>query len=234
MWPTANVRRVGNGVSRMTATRTPFSAVDEALDLADSAHYPVNVHIEVKASGQLDADKLRAAVQIAMQNHPLARACKLPPKPKDKLVYWEVSESAGTDPFLVVEGGDQAGVERARNQLLSIQVPLHEAPPLRVWLVRCDTGDHVILNVHHAAADGIGTLRFLRSMLHAYNNEDEQTGGVDGLEARDLDQFYGASNRAEKTKRLMSFLSAMRRQMAEHTRVSECGAVQRKVSRTRI
>jgi NRPS condensation-like uncharacterized protein len=211
----------------MTAIQTPFSAVDEALDLADSAHYPVNVHIEAKAGGHLDAEKLRAAVQSAMQTHPLARAFKVPPEPKDKVVYWEVSETTGVDPFLVVEGGDGAGVDRARSQLLSIQVPLHEAPPLRVWLVRCDSGDHVILNVHHAAADGIGTLRFLRSILRAYNNEEDQTGDVDALDARDLDQYYGASSRTEKSKRLMSFLSAMRRQMAEHTGVSKCGAIQR-------
>jgi NRPS condensation-like uncharacterized protein len=214
-------------VPTVHASQTPFSAVDEALDLADSAYYPVNVHIEAKASRHLDAEKLRAAVQTALQIHPLARAFKLPPKPKDKIVYWEVSESAGIDPFLIVEGGDEAGVNRARNQLLSIQVPLHEAPPLRVWLVRCDSGDHVILNVHHAAADGIGTLRFLRSILRAYNNEADQTGDVDALEARDLDQFYGASNHTEKSKRLMSFLSAMHRQLAERTPVSARGAIRR-------
>ena len=63
----------------MTEIQTPFSAVDEALDLADTPHYPVNVHIEVKAAGRLDAEKMRAALQAALLKHPLARARKLPP-----------------------------------------------------------------------------------------------------------------------------------------------------------
>ena len=211
----------------MTEIQTPFSAIDETLDLSDSAHYPVNVHIEAKAPGRLDGEKMRAAVQVALGKHPMARARKLPPKPKDKHVYWQVSETAGADPFLVVEGGDQLGVSRARNQLLSIQVPLHEPPPLRIWLVRCDSGDHLILNVHHAAADGIGTLRFLRSILRAYSNEEDQTADVDALEARDLDQLYSPSGDREKSKRMKSFVSSLSKQLAERTPVSSRDGIQR-------
>ncbi len=137
----------------MSATQTPFSPIDELLDLTDSARYPVNVHIEAKAPGTLDADKMRAAVRAAVDAHPLARARKVAPQQRDKQLYWEITEAPGIDPFMVAEGGDEAGVSLARNQFLSTQVPLHESPPLRVLLVRGDSADHLILNVSHAAGE---------------------------------------------------------------------------------
>jgi len=200
--------------------KTPFSVVDEIMAFADSPQYPTNVHIEAKAPGRLDAEKMWAAVHAALDVHPLARARKLPPEPRDKQLFWEITPTPGHDPFLVVEAGDEAGVSRARNQLLSLQVPLHESPPLRVWLVRCDSGDHLILNVHHAVADGIGTLRFLRSILRAYNDQPDETADVDPLEARDLEQLYSASNLEAQARRLTSFVSSMRAQMIEHTPIS--------------
>jgi NRPS condensation-like uncharacterized protein len=204
----------------MNTTTTPFSVVDEIMGFADSPQYPVSVHIEVKAPGQLNAEKMQAAVHAALDMHPLARARKLPPKPRDKQLFWEITPTPGSDPFLVIEGGSEAGVSRARNQLLSLQVPLHDSPPLRVWLVRCDSGDHLILNVHHAAADGIGTLRFLRSILHAYNDQPDETADVDALEVRDLHQLYSASNLVAQTRRLKSFASSMQAQMKENTPIS--------------
>ena len=135
----------------MTAIQTPFSPIDEILELTDTAQYPVNVHIEAKAAGTLDATRMRAAVHSALDKHPLARARKIRAKQSDKQSHWEITDAPGIDPFLVVEAGTEAGVSRARNQLLSTQVTLHESPPLRVWLVRCESGDHLILNVSHAA-----------------------------------------------------------------------------------
>jgi len=76
------------------------------------------------------------------------------------------------------------------------------------------------LNVHHAAADGIGTLRFLRSILRAYNDQPDKTADIDALEARDLDQLYSASNLEEQTRRLTSFVSSMRAQMIEHSPIA--------------
>ncbi len=207
----------------MTTSQTPFSPIDELLDLTDSARYPVNVHIEAKAPGTLDADKMRAAVRAAVDAHPLARARKVVPQQRDKQLYWEITEAPGIDPFMVAEGGDKAGVSLARNQFLSTQVPLHESPPLRVLLVRGDSGDHLILNVSHAAADGIGTLRFLRSILRAYNGEADDTGTMDPLLARDLDALYSPDNRAEKIKRFKSFAAALKTQMTEPTGVTAAG-----------
>ena len=204
----------------MNATTTPFSVVDEIMGFADSPQYPASVHIEIKAPGQLNAEKMQAAVYAALDMHPLALARKLPSKPRDKQLFWQITTTPGSSPFLVVEGGSDAGVSRVRNQLLSFQVPLHESPPLRVWLVRCDSGDHLILNVHHAAADGIGTLRFLRSILHAYNDQPDETADVDALKVRDLNQLYSASNLVEQTRRLTSFASSMQSQMKENTPIS--------------
>ena len=207
----------------MNTVKTPFSPIDELLDLTDSSRYPVNVHIEAKAPGTLDAAMMRAAVQAAVNTHPLARARKVVPEQRDKQLYWEITQVCSIDPFTVVEGGDEAGISLARNQFLSTQVPLHESPPLRVLLVRGDAGDHLILNVSHAAADGIGTLRFLRSILRAYSGEVDDAGNMDPLAARDLDALYSPANRAEKTKRFKSFAAALKTQMTEPTGVTAAG-----------
>ncbi|MBT4518636.1 MAG: hypothetical protein HOC23_01415 [Halieaceae bacterium] len=205
----------------MTTVHSPFSPIDEVLHLTDSDQYPVNVHIEVKAPGELDAEAMRDAVHKALAVHPLARARLVRPSQRDKQLQWEIMEAPRVDPFLVVEAGDDASVNRARNQLLSTRVPLHEAPPLRVWLVRCNKGDHLILNVSHAAADGIGTLRFLRSILRAYCGEEDDTGSVDPLQSRDLEALYGPKSRTEKTRRFKSYAASMKTQMPEATSISE-------------
>ncbi len=204
----------------MSAQQTPFSPIDEILELTDSARYPVNVHIEAKAAGALDAEKMHEAVHAALDLHPLARARKMAPRPSDKQLIWEITDTVGVDPFLVVEAGDEAAVNVARNQLLSSQVPLHESPPLRVWLVRCSSGDHLILNVSHAAADGIGTLRFMRSILRAYNGEEDDTGSIEPLDARDVKALYSPTSRAEKNQQFKSFASSLKTQMSEPTNVS--------------
>ena len=207
----------------MPVTQTPFSPIDELFELTDSARYPVNVHIEAKAPGTIDADRMRHAVQAAVQAHPLARARKVSPEQRDKQFYWEINEIPGVDPFTVVEGGDETGVNRVRNQFLSTQVPLHESPPLRALLVRGNTGDHLILNVHHAAADGIGTLRFMRSILRSYSGEADDTGSIDPIEARDLDKLYSPTKQAEKIKRFKSFAASLKTQIAEPTGVTGAG-----------
>jgi hypothetical protein len=63
----------------MNSVQTPFSPIDELLELTDNPRYPVNVHIEAKAPGTLDAERMHAAVHTALDVHPLARARKIPP-----------------------------------------------------------------------------------------------------------------------------------------------------------
>jgi NRPS condensation-like uncharacterized protein len=204
----------------MPLEKTPFSPIDELLDLTDSDQFPMNVHIEAKAPGTLDADRMWEAVHAALEAHPLARARKVPPRQSDKQLYWEITDAAGIDPFLVVEAGDEESVSLARNQLLGMRVPLHESPPLRAWLVRSDSGDHLILNVNHAAADGIGTLRFMRSILRAYSGEEDDTGNVDPLQARDVEALYSRTTQAEKFKRFKSTAASLKTQLPEISNVS--------------
>ena len=211
----------------MNTVQTPFSPIDELLELTDNPRYPVNVHIEAKAPGTLDAERMHAAVHTALDVHPLARARKIPPRQRDRELHWEITETAGIDPFLVVEAGTENNVSQVRNQLLSTQVPLHESPPLRVWLVRCDSGDHLILNVSHAAADGIGTLRFLRSVLRAYNGEADDTGAIEPLQARDIQALYNPASIAEKTKQFKSFAASLKTQLPDPTAVTAASSDKR-------
>lgn len=204
----------------MTYQKTPFSPIDEILDLTDSDAYPVNVHIEVRAPDSIDAARMRDAVAAAIEIHPLARARRLPPAAGDKQLFWEVHDSAGIDPLQVFEAGDDESVARVRSQFLSTRVPLHESPPLRVALVRSDDGDHLILNVSHAAADGIGTLRFLRSVLRAYSGEKDETGLIEPLTARDIESLCAPTTQEAKLKRFKTYAASMKSQLPAPTNVA--------------
>jgi NRPS condensation-like uncharacterized protein len=204
----------------MTYIKTPFSPIDEILALTDSDAYPVNVHIEARAPGTIDAACMREAVAAAIAIHPLARARRLPPAAGDKQIFWEVHDAAGIDPLQVFEAGDDESVDRVRSQFLSARVPLHESPPLRIALVRRAGGDHLILNVNHAAADGIGTLRFLRSVLRAYSGEADDTGAADPLTARDVESLYAPTTRADKLRRFKTYAASLKTHLPAPTSVA--------------
>ena len=211
----------------MALQQTPLSSVDEVLQLSDSPRYPVNVHIEIKVAGRLNANKLRKAVASALAVHPLARARLLVPRQQDKQLNWEITECAGIDPVLVLEGGNEARVNTLRNQLLSTQVPLHESPPLRIWLIRNPDGDHLVFNVSHAAADGLGTLRFTRSVMRAYNGEADDVGDIDPIEARNISQLYEADGRKQQRKRLKSLMASLKEQKQTPNGLCPRGAADR-------
>ncbi|MGH8965276.1 MAG: hypothetical protein ACRDXB_08095, partial [Actinomycetes bacterium] len=72
------------------------------------------------------------------------------------------------DPLDVVGCAGDDALQAARAELQSLAVPLAASPPLRIRLARHRDGDVVMLNVHHAAGDGIAALSLLRSIARAY------------------------------------------------------------------
>jgi len=146
----------------------PFSTMDEAMMHSDTRRYHCNVHVEVRAPGKLDAQRMREAVYKAMKDHPLARSRRAEHKPSDRNLQWEIRPEASFDPLLVVEAGTDPVVARRREQLLNLQPSLDDSPPFYVWLVRRNRGDSLIFNFNHAATDGIGAQHFLRSVINHY------------------------------------------------------------------
>jgi NRPS condensation-like uncharacterized protein len=166
--------------------RIPFELIDEAIHLLDTDTAPWSVQLEVRVRGHLDEDRLRRALDQAIASHPMARARKVAAWPGLRSHEWEIPEMTDLDPLRVVECADDESVASTRATLQSRPVPLVESPPLRAVVARHPGGDYLMLNVNHAAMDGFGALRVLRSLAVAYAGEAEPDPGPAFLEARQL------------------------------------------------
>jgi NRPS condensation-like uncharacterized protein len=189
--------------------RSPFSSVDEVFVHTEKAQQPHSIQFEVQAPGALDAGALRQSIIAAAQSHPIARARKVAHKRQDKIFEWEICEQLGCDPLLVVEAENNDDLSRVRDQFYSQAISLHDSPPFRFWLVRYPDGDYLMLNVNHAAADGIACLRLMQSVLRHYAGQEDPKSPVDALQVRDLNVLLAPTDKAARRKRLKNFLSEL-------------------------
>lgn len=186
---------------------TPVTILDGSFIDSDSARQPLSVHMEIRTSGRIEVDRMRSAILSAVQLHPMARA-RLGPR-KAKILSWEITPGLEFDPLTIVAAETPEELQRAREQLISMRVPLEGSPPFRVYLVPYPGGDYFILNVNHAAADGIGTVRLMQSILRAYAGEADDGGSIDPITARDANTILGLDDeelRKERRKNLMEEL----------------------------
>ena len=154
--------------SEPEATRRPFCALDEASYHLDSISEPWSVHLEVRLNGRVDEDRLRHAVRVTLSRHPRALARATMARQRRADYEWEITPIPDVDPLDVVMCPDDDALQAVRDDLQSLAVPLVTSPPLRIRLARHRGGDVVMLNVHHAAGDGIAALRLLRSIARSY------------------------------------------------------------------
>ena len=194
----------------VTDERVPFTSLDEAVHLLDTPAEPWSIQLEVRVTGQLDDDRLRAAVPEALSHHPMARAKLLPARRTDKRWTWAITGVPDLDPLKVVDCADDADLDRARAELHSLSVPLAESPPLRLRLARHPRGDVLMINANHAAFDGFGTLQVLRSIAKAYIQEEDPESGIPLPEARDVENLTKAEGVAERMRRLRALADKAR------------------------
>lgn len=168
------------------------TTLDEAfVALGDDS--VMSVELEVKVAGRLDVDRLTAALRAATAAHPLARARLARAGVTATRMTWLVPDAAE---HLAVEVTDEPAAT-VRRRLQSIAPPLQASPPFLVSLVREDDGDRLMLNLHHAAFDGMGGMRFLTSIARAYAGAEDPPGGPELAEARDLKRLLGARSLTE-------------------------------------
>lgn len=151
----------------------PFGVLDEAIHHLDSASEPWSVHIELRLNAALDEARLRGAVDAALDRHPRARARMATARGRRRGYLWRVAPEPDLDPFDVVDCDGDDALAQARGQFESEPVSLRLSPPLRIRLLRHGGGDVVILNLHHAAGDGVAALVFLQSVARAYGARPE-------------------------------------------------------------
>src|SRR6185295_10937784 len=106
---------------------------------------------------------------------------------------------------------DDVALATARAEFYSERLPLTGGPPLRVRVARRPAGDLVMLSMHHAASDGLGSLRVLLSILRAYGGVPDPVPDVDPLAVRDLGMLLPADDLAARARRLLAFFDEVRK-----------------------
>ena len=202
------------------AWRVPFNVVDEVVHLLDTEAAPWSVQLEARVTGSLDEGRLRDAVASALARHPMARARKAPSRRTRHRDSWEIPPVPDLDPLRAIDCPDDAALDAARSRLQSMAVPLVESPPLRVVLAHHPAGDVVMLNVNHAASDGFGAVRILRSVARAYNGAADPVPDVDVPASRDLVARMRARDTPTRVRRYLALAEKLRDVVAPPARLA--------------
>jgi NRPS condensation-like uncharacterized protein len=201
----------------------PLNRLDELFLVLDDGEEPWNVHFEVRARGHLDADRLTEAIRTAALRHPLARARLADWRYSDRRYRWEIAGDLVDVPLEVVLCDDDAAIADAREQLLSTSPSLDAAPPFKMLLAQGPAGDALVLNLHHAAADGVGAARLMLSILRDYAGADDPTPALDPLAVRDVRALAGAASLADHVVRFRALARHSARQWTRAARVAVDG-----------
>ncbi len=201
----------------------PFNAADEAVHLLDSQAEPWSVHLEARLNGRVDDERLRSAVAAAVARHPLARARRAPFHWSDHQFQWQIDPTADADALDIVDCPDERSLDDARVAFEGVSVPLAGSPPLRVMLAHHPGGDVVMLNASHAATDGFGTLRFLRSIARAYAGAADPVPDLDLLAARNLSAGLADADLPTRVRRQLAVADKLRDLVVPPARIAPDG-----------
>jgi NRPS condensation-like uncharacterized protein len=202
-----------------------LNILDELYLHLDREDEPWSVQLEVQVEGRLDESRLTDAAREAAARHPVARARMADSRGIDIRYHWEIEEELGDVPLEVADCRDEPSVERVRERALGCVPSLDDPPPFALTLIHRPSGDTLILNIHHAAGDGIGALRLMGSILRAYAGDDDPLPDVDPLEARDIGRIVSASL-ADRLSRGRALIEHMARFATPPARVAPDGGVE--------
>ncbi|HWC12542.1 MAG TPA: condensation domain-containing protein [Acidimicrobiales bacterium] len=200
-----------------------FTVVDEAITHLDTPTEPWSIELEVHLAGRLDEGRLRWALGQAMGHHPMTRARRLPARPADRTYVWEITPVADVNPLQAVDCPDDERLERLRDRLQSLSVPLAESPPFRLRLAHHPDGDVLMLNANHAAFDGFGCVRLLQSLARTYTGEPDPLPDVELSDARDIERHLGTEDEEEKLQRLRAIGEKLRDALRPPARIAPDG-----------
>ncbi len=174
-------------------TSVELNLLDELYLNLDRADEPWTVHFEVRVGERLEAERLRAAIAAAAQRHPIARASLAAWRYSDRHYLWAIAAELPEVPLEEVTCDDDAALEQARERLFSTSPSLQAAPPFTVLLAHAPAGDSILLNLHHAAGDGMAAARLMTSTLRAYAGAEDPVPAHDPLGVRDVRALAGAA-----------------------------------------
>ena len=181
----------------------PLTLGEEAVLHLESVSDPWNMQLEVGDTQRIDPTKLEAAVHAACMAHPMLRSRLVVAPARRRFDHWEIIDDLKPMSIPVVDCPDDATLARLRTDFYSPPFPVHEAPPFRVQVARRPHGDLVQINAAHAAMDGIGLLRLLRSITDAYRGRPEPPSPLPLEEARDLKRQLRPKSFSERAARAL-------------------------------
>lgn len=151
--------------------RLPFNLLDEIFVHNRPMSDPMNGHVEIRVGGRLDEERLRKALSRAMALHPRSRARLAPWSHCQRGFEWIIDEQPMDETLSVIDLDGDA--DEARAEFLNKPFSFDRSPQIRLLLFRCKGGDRLVLSMNHACGDGIGALRFFRSLACAYAGEPD-------------------------------------------------------------
>ncbi|MEA2431225.1 MAG: hypothetical protein QOF65_638 [Thermoleophilaceae bacterium] len=201
----------------------PLNVLDELYLHLDREDEPWSVHLEVRAEGRVDAERLEAAVREAALRHPIARARLGSSRFTDVRYDWEIADELGDVDLEEVDCTDAADADRAREELLSRTPSLESPGPFSLLLAHEPGGDTIVLNLHHAAGDGLAALRLMGSIARAYGGEADPLPPEDPLEVRDIQSLAGGGSVKERIARGRAMLDYLGRGVSTPARIARDG-----------
>ncbi|MDQ6615390.1 MAG: condensation domain-containing protein [Actinomycetota bacterium] len=211
-------------MSEGTLATVPFSVIDQAVHLLDVQTAPWSIQLEVRVHGHLGEARLRAALAEAMTRHPMARARKRPSRLRARMDNWDIAPTFALDPLRVADCPDDESLAVTRGELQGMAVPLTESPPFRAVLARNGDGDILMLNVNHAAMDGFGALRVLRSIACAYNGTADPMPDLDFEASRNMLSELAGRRLSARIRRQMALATRLRDLLVPPARIARDGA----------
>lgn len=201
-----------------------LSILDELYLHLDREEEPWSVHLEIQVEGRVDQRRLADAVREAALKHPLARARLADSRGTDVRYHWEIYDELEEVPLEVVECTDDRDLPRAREELLGQTPRLDRPGPFSVLLAHHADGDTLVMNLHHAAGDGLSAVRLMASIARAYAGAEDPLPSVEPLLARDIRAMVGARSVSDRVKRSRAALEYLTRGAAPPVRVAPEGA----------
>jgi NRPS condensation-like uncharacterized protein len=202
---------------------TRLNVLDELYLHLDRDEEPWSVHLEIRVEGRVDAERLRAAAHEAAQRHPLARARLKKTRSTDVRYAWEIADELADVDLDEVDCADDEDLAQAREQLLGRTPSLERPGPFALLLAHQAAGDVIVLNLHHAAGDGMSALRLMGSIARAYGGEEDPLPPVDPLAVRDVAAMAGPGSVKERLTRGRAALDYLARGVSTPSRIAPEG-----------
>ena len=165
---------------KKATTRTPLNCIDRVLFSLHSKKEPMVYHGILTLDGALDSERLKSALISVLSRYPSFRS-----KIGAGLVglFREEQENAGNEMLSVRDAAEEHATAGAQPQSETgawfslrlsewINQPLDpsRAIPCRVLLLRKTAKtSSAVFTFHHAAADGLRSLRFVNEVVQEYN-----------------------------------------------------------------